>query len=279
MRAIIFDIERGSFVDGPGIRTTVFFKGCNLKCAWCHNPESQSGEKQMLFYKNKCTHCGKCKEVCHFDLEKCDFCGKCELHCPNDARKICGKEMSVDEVLGEVIKDKAFYDASGGGVTLSGGECLLYPEFCVELLKLCKANGINTAIDTCGYVNKNALNAVIPYTDTFLYDLKAYDEDIHIKCTSVSNKLILENLRYLDSQNCRIEIRIPYVPEYNDNQIEKLAGFIHTLKNAVRVKILPYHNYAASKYAALNIKNTLPDVRLPEQTECADLEQKYMKSK
>ena len=120
-KAMIFDIQRNSFVDGPGIRTTVFFKGCNLRCKWCHNPESQSFEKQMMFYKDKCTGCGKCHEVCPNHLKKCDFCGKCELYCPAEARKICGREYTSDEVLAEVIKDKAFYDNSGGGITLSGG--------------------------------------------------------------------------------------------------------------------------------------------------------------
>ena len=122
MKATIFDIERNSFVDGPGIRSTVFFKGCNLRCKWCHNPESQLPKKQMMFYKDKCNGCGKCAKVCKNHLEKCDFCGRCELFCPQDARKVCGKEYTVDEVFSEVIKDKAFYDNSGGGVTFSGGE-------------------------------------------------------------------------------------------------------------------------------------------------------------
>ena len=135
MNAIIFDIERNSYVDGPGIRTTVFFKGCNLHCAWCHNPESQSAKPQMLFYKNKCTGCGKCT-----------------LYCPHDAREICGREYTVDAVLREILKDKSFYEASGGGVTFSGGECMLQIDFLVEILKVCKENGIHTAEDTAGHV-------------------------------------------------------------------------------------------------------------------------------
>ena len=151
-KAMIFDIQRNSFVDGPGIRTTVFFKGCNLRCKWCHNPESQSFEKQMLFYKDKCTGCGKCREVCPNHLQSCDFCGKCELYCPAEARKICGREYTSDEVLAEVIKDKAFYDNSGGGVTFSGGECMLQLDFLREILEKCKSAGIHTAVDTAGNV-------------------------------------------------------------------------------------------------------------------------------
>ena len=149
MKATIFDIQRGSYVDGPGIRTTVFFKGCNLQCKWCHNPESQSKNKQILFYKEKCTGCGKCKSVCPYALEKCDFCGKCALYCPNDAREICGKEYTVEEVLSEILKDKDYYNATGG-VTFSGGECMLQIDFLKAILKKCKENGIHTAVDTAG---------------------------------------------------------------------------------------------------------------------------------
>ncbi len=275
MKAMITDIKRFAVHDGDGIRTTVFFKGCPLRCVWCHNPETYSHSKQMAVYRHKCADCGKCKEACPYNMEKCTFCGKCEVVCPNDARKIYGKEMTVQEIMDIVIADKNFYDTSGGGVTLSGGECLLQGDFCAEILKECKENNINTAVDTCGYVKRETLDKVIPYTDTFLYDLKAFDEEVHIKCTGTSNKIILENIKYLDSMNCSIEIRIPYVPEYNDNQIEKLAEFIHTLKNVKKVKILPYHNYADSKYTALNLKNRLPKVRIPTQEECDELKNIY----
>ena len=153
MKATIFDIQRNSYVDGPGIRTTVFFKGCNLHCSWCHNPESQSALPQMMFYKNKCTGCGKCKEKCPNHLESCELCGKCTLYCPHDAREICGKEYTVDEVMREILKDKVFYENSGGGVTFSGGECMLQIDFLEEILKECKKNGIHTAVDTAGHVH------------------------------------------------------------------------------------------------------------------------------
>ena len=164
----IFDIQRDSFVDGPGIRTTVFFKGCNLHCAWCHNPESQSAKPQMMFYKNKCTGCGKCREKCPHNLESCDLCGKCTVYCPHDAREICGKEYTVDEVLREIRKDKTFYKTSGGGVTFSGGECMLQIEFLTKILKACKENGIHTAVDTAGHVPFEFFERIIPYTDLFL---------------------------------------------------------------------------------------------------------------
>ncbi len=276
-KALITDIKRFAVHDGNGIRTTIFFKGCPLRCVWCHNPETFSAKKEMAVYMHKCKNCGKCKEVCPHHLEKCDFCGKCEDSCPNDARKIYGREMSVEDILAILLKDKAFYDESGGGITLSGGECLLQPEVCAELLKKCKEQDIHTAVDTCGCVPKEAFDMVLPYTDIFLYDLKAYDEAVHIKCTGVSNKLILENIKYLDSIGCKTEIRIPYVPEHNDNQIKKLAAFCRFLNHVTKVRILPYHDYANSKYQALSLKNTLPKVRIPTREECDRLEALFLK--
>jgi pyruvate formate lyase activating enzyme len=258
LKATIFDIQRNSYVDGPGLRTTVFFKGCNLACAWCHNPESQSAKRQMLFYKNRCTGCGKCKEKCLHGLENCDFCGKCALYCPNDAREICGKEYSVDEVFEVIKKDRAFYENSGGGVTFSGGEPLLQVDLCIEIAKILKKRGVNIAIDTCGFVPRESFERILPYVDTFLYDIKAYDEDTHIRCTGRSNQIVLENLKFLDDTGCNIEIRIPYVPEYNDDQMEKIAKFLSPFKNIKKIRILSYHDYADGKYSALGIPNTLP---------------------
>ncbi len=262
--AIIFDIERNSFVDGPGIRTTVFFKGCNLKCAWCHNPESISFKPQTAFYENKCIGCGECKRE--------DFTYQ---NCLGEARTVYGKEVTVDLLLPQLLEDKEFYKNSGGGVTLSGGECLCQADFCAELLKKLKEQGIHTAVDTCGFVSKDALDKVIPYTDIFLYDIKAIDEDVHIKCTGQSNKLILENIKYVDSLSKSIEVRIPYVPEYNSDQTEKIAEFLKTLKNVKAVKVLPYHSYAASKYHALNIENTLPS-KLPTDEEIKEEEKLFI---
>ncbi|MBQ3075914.1 MAG: glycyl-radical enzyme activating protein [Clostridia bacterium] len=255
MKARICDIKRFAVHDGPGIRTTVFFKGCPLKCLWCHNPESISFEPQTAFYANKCIGCGECKKE-----------GFTAENCLGEARVFYGKEMTVEELLPLLLEDAPFYETSGGGVTLSGGECLCQAEFCTGLLKKLKEKDVHTAVDTCGYVSKEALDAVLPYTDVFLYDLKAFDEEVHLRCTGRSNKRILANLSYLDSVGASLEIRIPYVPGYNSDQMEKLCAFLKPLNNVKKVKVLPYHNYAGSKYTSLEMENTLPD-RLPTEEE------------
>lgn len=281
MSARIFEIKRFAVHDGDGIRTTVFFKGCPLKCVWCHNPEGIDFKPELAYYENKCINCGECIRVCPnnahtiekgvhiFNREKCTGCGNCEEVCLGNALTLYGEEVTEDELLPKLLEDKEFYENSNGGVTLSGGECLMQSDFCAELLKKLKENGINTAVDTCGFVPQQAIDKVIPYTDVFLYDMKAYDEDIHIKCTGYSNKLILENIKYIDSCNKAIEVRIPYVPDYNSDQIEKIAVFLKDLNNLTKVRILPYHNYAGSKYTSLAKKNTLP-TQLPTDSEMED---------
>ncbi len=271
MKAKIFEIKRFAVHDGDGIRTTVFFKGCPLTCVWCHNPEGIEFKPQLAYYENKCICCGECVSACNakahyidhtahiFDREKCIACGKCADVCLGAALSFYGKDMRVEDIMSAVLEDKEFYENSGGGVTLSGGECLMQADFCAELLKGLKENGIHTAVDTCGFVQRDAIDKVLPFTDVFLYDVKAFDEDIHIKCTGQSNKLILENLTYIDECGKKIEIRIPYVPGFNDDQILKIAEFLSKLKNITKVRILPYHNYAGSKYKSLDMKNTLPD--------------------
>lgn len=281
MSARIFEIKRFAVHDGDGIRTTVFFKGCPLKCVWCHNPEGIDFKPELAYYENKCINCGECIRVCPnnahtiekgvhiFNREKCTGCGNCEEVCLGNALTLYGEEVTEDELLPKLLEDKEFYENSNGGVTLSGGECLMQSDFCAELLKKLKENGINTAVDTCGFVPQQAIDKVIPYTDVFLYDMKAYDEDIHIKCTGYSNKLILENIKYIDSCNKAIEVRIPYVPDYNSDQIEKIAVFLKDLNNLTKVRILPYHNYAGSKYTSLAKENTLP-TQLPTDSEMED---------
>ena len=282
MKAKIFEIKRFAVHDGDGIRTTVFFKGCPLKCVWCHNPEGISAKSELAYYAHKCISCGECLNTCPtrshnfvdgkhvFDRNKCIACGSCESVCLGKALTLYGKETTVDELLPILLQDKEFYDNSGGGVTLSGGECLLYADFCAELLKRLKENGVHTAVDTCGFVSQSAFDKVMPYTDIFLYDIKAFSEEVHIKCTGHSNKQILENLLYLDDHGCKTEIRIPYVPEYNDKEMEEIGKLLSGLKNLTKVRVLPYHNYAASKYAGLTMQNTLP-MRIPtnEEMECA----------
>ena len=271
MKAKIFEIKRFAVHDGDGIRTTVFFKGCPLKCVWCHNPEGIDFSPQLAYYENKCIGCGECVSVCmvdahrmnpkhFFERKKCINCGKCVDVCLGNALTFYGKEMSVDDLLSILLEDKVFYEKSGGGITLSGGECLMQAEFCAKLLKKLKENGIHTAVDTCGFVHRNLIDKVLSFTDIFLYDMKAYDDDVHIKCTGQSNKIIIDNLKYIDNCGKKIEIRIPYVPKHNDNQITKICEFLSTLNNVVKVRVLPYHNYAGSKYESLNMENTLPEI-------------------
>lgn len=253
LKATIFDIQRTSFVDGPGIRSTVFFKGCNLSCAWCHNPESQSFKPQMMFYKDKCKGCGKCKEVCPHHFENCGLCGKCTVYCPANARKVCGKEYSVDEVLAEVMKDKAFYDNSGGGVTFSGGECMLQIGFLAEILKKCKENGIHTAVDTAGHIPFESFEKILPYTDLFLYDIKLFDSQKHKQYVGVGNELIFENLKKLFESNAKIWIRIPVIPEVNDSieEMKKIKKFLDSCGTPEKVELLPYHAMGENKYCAI----------------------------
>lgn len=277
MKAVISDIKHFAVHDGDGIRTTVFLKGCSLKCLWCHNPEGIGFKPQIAYHPNKCIGCMECAAVCPsgahsgqqehgFDREKCIGCGACEPVCLGRAITFYGRTVTVEELLPELLEDRQFYENSGGGVTLSGGECLMQADFCAELLKTLKEQGIHTAVDTCGFVPGQALDQVMPYTDIFLYDLKAYDEDTHIRCTGQSNRTILENLRYLDACGKKCEIRIPYVPGLNDHQMEKIAAFLKPMKHITKVKVLAYHNYAGSKYAALGMENTLPG-QLPTKEE------------
>lgn len=267
MNGMIFDIQRSSVVDGPGIRTTVFLKGCNLKCKWCHNPESQSFKQQMMFYKDKCTGCGKCKEVCPNNLEKCDFCGKCVLYCPHDARQLCGKEYSADEVIKEVIKDKIFYETSCGGVTFSGGECMMQIDFLEEVLKKCKENEIHTAVDTAGNVSWESFERILPYTDLFLYDVKCFTEELHKEGTGVSNKKILENLRKIsESFSGDIIIRIPVITGFNDDieELKKIADMLKSIKHT-SVELLPYHRMGENKYNAIDMEYTSYEVPSKEK--------------
>ena len=253
-KATIFDIQRNSFVDGPGIRTTVFFKGCNLKCRWCHNPESQSPNPQIMFYKDKCTGCGRCVGITEKDT---DFV------CFNDAKQICGKEYTVDEVFDIIEKDKLFYETSNGGVTFSGGECMLQIDFLCAILKKCKENNIHTAVDTAGNVPWEYFEKILPYTDMFLYDVKAFSEDLHKQGTGVSNKLILENLLRL-SGKCDIIVRIPVIGGFNDDKAElrKIAEFLKKIKY-IKKEPLPYHSMGEHKYDALGMvheRYSVPDV-------------------
>lgn len=267
-RKMIFDLQRASYVDGPGVRTTVFFKGCNLKCKWCHNPESQKFERQILFYKNKCTHCGKCAEVCPNDLKNCTFCGRCELYCPSSARRVCGEEKTASDIFKKIKADKAFYETSGGGVTFSGGECMLQPELLTELLKMSHDEGIHTAVDTAGNVPFELFEMILPYTDLFLYDLKCFDEKKHINGTGVSNVLILENLKKLVKKGADIIVRVPIIPGFNDSddEADKMSAYLREL-GIKKIELLPYHAMGEAKYSALGMDFTTYNVPTKEKME------------
>ena len=283
MTATITDIKPMAIHDGPGIRTTVFFKGCSLKCLWCHNPETISARPQLAYYESKCTGCLTCHRVCptgaqiaegaihRFDRTLCINCGKCVEFCPADALQLFGKRVTVDALLPRLLEDRPFYETTGGGVTLSGGECLLQADFCRELLAALKKEGIHTAVDTCGFVPQSAFEKVLPYTDLFLYDLKAMDPLVHRACTGQENDQILKNLRFLDAMGAKVEIRIPFVPEHNDTQLPAIREFLDTLSCITEIKLLAYHNYAGSKYAALGMENTLPPL-LPTEAQLAEAE-------
>lgn len=279
MTGTIFDIKRFAVHDGDGIRTTVFLKGCPLRCRWCHNPEGVTMPAQLAYHAHKCAFCGACQKVCpngahvvengehRFIRENCTACGACVPVCPAEALKLYGKTVAVDELMPTLLEDRDFYEESGGGVTLSGGECLMQADFCQALLKRLKEEGIHTAVDTCGFVPKAALDKVMPYTDIFLYDLKAIDEDVHIRCTERPNGEILQNLLYLDSMGKKVEIRIPIVPGFNDGQLPKIAEFLSRMKNLTRVRLLAYHDFAQSKYEALDMENTMPKTPSPSTEE------------
>ena len=278
MTGRIFAIKRFAVHDGDGIRTTVFFKGCPLKCSWCHNPEGMSFSPQLALYNKKCVNCGECLTcskgaiklvdgIIVTERDKCISCGECADKCIFFAREFFGREKEAETLAAELCEDRAFFESSGGGVTLSGGECLAQGKFAIELLKKLKEKGINTAVDTCGLVSREILKAVIPYTDTFLYDIKAIDPEVHKRCTGRENQLILSNFDYLCSQNCDIEVRIPFVVGLNDGEIEKIGEFLRG-KPIKKVVLLKYHDFSRSKYASLGMEDTMPE----NKTDVSDAE-------
>ena len=268
---VIFDIVRNSYVDGPGIRTTVFFKGCNLKCAWCHNPESQSPSPQLLVYGSKCIGCGKCREKCPRGMEKCTLCGTCALFCPGDARELCGERMDLQKIFQQILRDKPYYDASGGGVTFSGGECMLQIDSLEALLKLCKEAGIHTAVDTAGLVPFGYFERIIPYADLFLYDIKTIEEEKHRQYTGAENRQILENFKALLERNCSLWVRIPVIPGVNDTEAEMAQIKALWAKRPAprKVELLPYHAMGSHKYEALG--KEAQRFSVPEETHVDNL--------
>lgn len=267
---LIFDIQRCSLHDGPGIRTSVFLKGCPLHCLWCHNPESQSFSPELGYYSNNCTNCGRCVPVCQqkaqliknnthsFDRTKCNVCGACATVCPNNALKVFGKYMSVKEVMEIVLADKSYYNHSDGGLTASGGEPLAQHTFLMELLKQAHAQDIHTCIETSGFANKAIIDAILPYVDLFLYDYKATDENLE-RLTGARPPIMIENLKRISNAGKPVILRCPIIPGYNDteehfNSIVKLKKNIPNIQN---VEIMPYHDLGLGKYTALGRKEIL----------------------
>ena len=263
----IFDLRRYSIHDGPGIRTALFFKGCSLHCAWCHNPESQSFLPELLLRDGRCVLCEACAAVCpqggierrnggmHTDRTRCTVCGVCVEVCCAEGRQIAGREVTVDEVMETILRDRPFYERSGGGVTISGGEPLGQPEFLLALLGASRNAGLHTALDTCGHAPWAVFEQVRSLVDLFLYDLKVVDNTRHIEMTGVSNEPILSNLQALANHGHTIILRIPIVPGVNDDpaNLEAAAELAASLPSGslARLDLLPYHASAAAKYTAL----------------------------
>lgn len=267
--AHIFDIQKLSVIDGPGIRTTVFFKGCNLRCAWCHNPESQSAKRELIFYRQRCTDCGMCKRVCKSTRADCTLCGRCAHYCQSRAKELVGREIGIAELMEQIEGDRPFYESSGGGVTFSGGECMLQAEALSSVLQACKERGIHTAVDTAGDVPFERFERILPYTDLFLYDVKCFDRERHRQYTGVRNERILDNLRTLSEKTeIPIIVRIPVIPGFNTDREElvRMAQLLRPLRLRA-VELLPYHRMGEQKYAALGREATFFSVPTEEEME------------
>jgi pyruvate formate lyase activating enzyme len=263
---VIFDIKRYAIHDGPGIRTTVFFKGCPLACRWCHNPESQTIEAEMILRESRCIGCRACLASCVHgaivwsetgpatDRAVCVSCGECALVCYAEARERVGREMSVAETMAEIERDRAFYEESGGGATFSGGEPLAQPEFLGALLAACRAAGIHTALDTCGCAPWEVVDRIRRDVDLFLYDLKLLDDERHRELTGVSNRLFLVNVRALSERGHAIVLRVPIIPGVNDDPdtLDEIGAFAKSLPRLDEIDVLPYNRMGIDKYARLD---------------------------
>jgi pyruvate formate lyase activating enzyme len=277
LKGIVFEIERFAIEDGPGIRTLVFMKGCPLSCVWCSNPESQDPCPEIGYFKDNCIGCGKCAEICPqkaisyvkdeglvIDRNKCDRCGLCAEVCVANSKVLIGKSMTADEIIAEVKKDSVFYKHSSGGITVSGGEPAFQGDFLIELLAKCHDQGLNTAIETCGYTSWENLKNIAEHTDLIFYDLKHMNPQVHKKLTGVSNELILKNLENLSKLDKSVIARLPLIPGYNDSldNVEKTMDFVKNLDNIPKLEILPYHRLGQAKYERLNrqyeLKELLP---------------------
>ena len=273
--AVVFNIQRFCISDGPGIRTSVFVKGCPLRCLWCHNPESQSASPVLSFTEHLCVGCGECLRVCQnhlfedgkhrIDRNACTACGKCADVC-GGALEVMGKEMTAQEALHVVLRDRDFYETSGGGLTVTGGEPLAHPAFTLELLQLAKQNGLHTCIETCGYAPWETIESLIPYVDLFLWDVKETDPELHRQFTGVSSERILENLRRLDEAGAKTVLRCPLIPGCNarDEHLSGIADLANSLHNVQEINVEPYHPLGKSKSEAIGQSYAMGDLPMPE---------------
>lgn len=290
-RAIITNIQKYSVHDGPGIRTTVFFKGCPLGCLWCHNPETQSFKKQLMYDEEKCTGCFLCMKGCmeeaiiagdkkvFISMNKCRLCGRCMDFCPNSARTISGTEYTAADLAREIEKDKVFYEQSGGGVTLSGGEAMAHIDFIEELISLCSKKGISVAIDTCGHVPYEHFERINYMVQLYLYDLKHMDSEKHRLYTGIGNELILSNLKRLSEDGSVINIRIPLIEGINtdDENIKNTIIFLKDIK-VHKVNLLPYHDIGKGKYSKLNMSYSDVTMKVPDDETMLKIKCEFEKS-
>lgn len=265
MTGTIFNIQKFSIHDGPGIRTTVFLKGCTMACSWCHNPESIARQPEIVFFPNKCIACRRCFGACPtgalrlegdqrvYDREACRLCGRCAEACYAEAIVVEGREITSEETVAEILKDKPFYDHSDGGATCSGGEPLLQADFVADVFRRCHDAGVHTALDTAGHVPWDRFQVVLPHTDLVLLDLKLIDPERHRQATGVDNARILDNARRLARADLPLWVRIPVIPGHTDDEanIAAIAAFVEPFPNVQQVELLPYHGFAESKYQRL----------------------------
>ncbi len=285
----IFDIKQFAVHDGPGVRTTVFFKGCPLSCWWCHNPEGISLENDIFYYETKCIECGTCIDVCpedaiemdvsiSIDRERCTNCGLCAERCPSGALQNTLRTVTSEEVMDEIKKSVIFYDSSDGGVTFSGGEPLLQPEFLKELIEKCNEDDIHITLDTSGYADPDTFESIVDDIDLFLYDLKIVDDDIHRKYTGTSNKMILENLKTLSKRGKKVIIRFPVIPGITDTEenLDDIVDFLSELKHIKEIDVLPYHN-VEEKYNNLGKEYKLEEASSLNEKSIQSIKERFEK--
>ena len=291
MSNLVTNIQGYSIHDGPGIRTVVFLKGCGLECQWCSNPECISPVPEVGFIKNLCTKCGKCAEVCpdgaliyeegelpRIDRERCSGCGACSSVCSYKAIVLYGEQMNADEVFDAVNRDKMFYHTSGGGVTVSGGEALMQPQFVCDMFEKCRRADIHTCVETSGYIAESALRQVLPYTDLVLYDLKHLNSEKHRQYTGKPNDLILSNAKIVAASGVETLFRMPLIPKVNDDMqnIKMTAKFLHELgNNTLRIELIPYHRLGKGKYESLDMEFHLSEILSPEPNEIESVKNEF----